>query len=200
MKADNTSAFNCRYRNGVCCIWSQHAFGRALDLNPVENPYVGPWGVSLPTGPTTSTGNRSDGGWWPTATWCGTRSRRSAGSGAATGGPRRTTSTSPPRVADADRVRGARLTDGHERGRLLTTAWRSSTVSKQMLNEQTFARRPHPPLQPAPRCGAHGRDDGPRHRAAGRRPAGDRDRGRPPSGGRTRPTSSGPPTRSSSSG
>ena len=50
MKADNTSAFNCRYRNGVCCVWSQHAFGRALDLNPVENPYVGPWGVSPPKG------------------------------------------------------------------------------------------------------------------------------------------------------
>jgi hypothetical protein len=46
MKADNTSAFNCRYRNGVCCTWSQHSYGRAIDINPVENPYVGPWGVS----------------------------------------------------------------------------------------------------------------------------------------------------------
>jgi hypothetical protein len=42
MKADNTSAFNCRYRDGVCCTWSQHAYGRAIDINPVENPYVGP--------------------------------------------------------------------------------------------------------------------------------------------------------------
>jgi hypothetical protein len=50
MKADNTRAFNCRYRDGVCCTWSQHAYGRALDLNPVENPYVGPWGVSPPNG------------------------------------------------------------------------------------------------------------------------------------------------------
>jgi hypothetical protein len=50
MKADNTSAFNCRYRNNVCCVWSQHAFGRAIDINPVENPYVGPWGVSPPNG------------------------------------------------------------------------------------------------------------------------------------------------------
>ena len=50
MKADNTSAFNCRYRNGVCCTWSQHAYGRAIDINPVENPYVGPWGVSPPNG------------------------------------------------------------------------------------------------------------------------------------------------------
>jgi hypothetical protein len=50
MKADNTSAFNCRYRNNVCCVWSQHAYGRAIDINPVENPYVGPWGVSPPNG------------------------------------------------------------------------------------------------------------------------------------------------------
>ena len=50
MRADNTSAFNCRYRNGVCCVWSQHAFGRAIDINPVENPYVGDWGVSPPNG------------------------------------------------------------------------------------------------------------------------------------------------------
>jgi hypothetical protein len=50
MRADNTSAFNCRYRDGVCCVWSQHAYGRALDIDPVENPYVGPWGVSPPNG------------------------------------------------------------------------------------------------------------------------------------------------------
>jgi hypothetical protein len=52
MKADNTSAFNCRYRNNVCCTWSQHAYGRAIDINPVENPYVGPWGVSPRNGKT----------------------------------------------------------------------------------------------------------------------------------------------------
>ena len=28
MKADNISAFNCRYRKGVCCTWSTHAFGK----------------------------------------------------------------------------------------------------------------------------------------------------------------------------
>lgn len=50
MKADNTSAFNCRYRNGVCCTWSMHAYGKAIDVNPVENPYVGSWGVSPPNG------------------------------------------------------------------------------------------------------------------------------------------------------
>jgi len=50
MRADNTSAFNCRYRDGVCCRWSMHAYGRAIDVNPVENPYVGSWGVSPPNG------------------------------------------------------------------------------------------------------------------------------------------------------
>lgn len=50
MKHDNTSAFNCRYRNGVCCVWSMHAYGKAIDINPVENPYVGSWGVSPDNG------------------------------------------------------------------------------------------------------------------------------------------------------
>jgi hypothetical protein len=50
MAADNTSGFNCRYRAGVCCRWSQHAYGRAIDLNPVENPYVWSGGVSPPAG------------------------------------------------------------------------------------------------------------------------------------------------------
>ncbi|CAM5784067.1 Peptidase M15C domain-containing protein OS=Cellulomonas persica OX=76861 GN=CPE01_11260 PE=4 SV=1 [Cellulomonas persica] len=39
MDADNTSAFNCRAITGGTG-WSEHAYGRALDLNPVENPYV----------------------------------------------------------------------------------------------------------------------------------------------------------------
>ncbi|QZN87580.1 M15 family metallopeptidase [Cellulomonas sp. C5510] len=39
MAADNTSAFNCRpISRGTG--WSEHAYGRAIDLNPVENPYV----------------------------------------------------------------------------------------------------------------------------------------------------------------
>ena len=40
MHANNTSAFNCRevaYRPGV---WSNHAYGTAIDLNPRYNPYV----------------------------------------------------------------------------------------------------------------------------------------------------------------
>jgi len=39
VKADNTSAFNCRRMPGSG-TWSQHAYGRAIDINPVQNPYV----------------------------------------------------------------------------------------------------------------------------------------------------------------
>jgi hypothetical protein len=39
--ADNTSAFNCRYAVASGPKhWSQHAYGKAIDVNPVENPYV----------------------------------------------------------------------------------------------------------------------------------------------------------------
>lgn len=51
MAADNTSAFNCRYVAGSHGVWSEHAYGRAIDLNPVENPYVTSSGyVSPPAG------------------------------------------------------------------------------------------------------------------------------------------------------
>jgi len=50
MIADNTSAFNCRWRAGSPGVWSQHAYGRAIDVNPVENPYVTPTHVSPPAG------------------------------------------------------------------------------------------------------------------------------------------------------
>lgn len=39
IEADNTSAFNCRYVAGTT-RWSEHAYGRAIDVNPIENPYV----------------------------------------------------------------------------------------------------------------------------------------------------------------
>jgi hypothetical protein len=49
MAADNTSAFNCRrvYPGGP---WSQHAYGLAIDINPLENPFVTRSGVSPPGG------------------------------------------------------------------------------------------------------------------------------------------------------
>jgi len=39
IEADNTSAFNCRFVDGTR-RWSEHAYGRAIDVNPIENPYV----------------------------------------------------------------------------------------------------------------------------------------------------------------
>lgn len=40
MAADNTSAFNCRPITGTTDRFSVHSYGKAIDLNPVENPYV----------------------------------------------------------------------------------------------------------------------------------------------------------------
>jgi poly-gamma-glutamate synthesis protein (capsule biosynthesis protein) len=40
MAANNSSGFNCREVAGRPNVWSQHAYGRAIDLNPVQNPYV----------------------------------------------------------------------------------------------------------------------------------------------------------------
>jgi D-alanyl-D-alanine carboxypeptidase len=50
MAANNTSGFNCRRVSGSS-RWSEHAFGRAIDLNPLRNPYVTRGGrVSPPAG------------------------------------------------------------------------------------------------------------------------------------------------------
>lgn len=49
MAANNTSAFNCRTVAGTA-TWSQHAYGRAIDLNPVQNPYVAGSAVDPPAG------------------------------------------------------------------------------------------------------------------------------------------------------
>jgi hypothetical protein len=39
IEADNTSAFNCRAATGST-RWSNHAYGLAIDVNPIENPWV----------------------------------------------------------------------------------------------------------------------------------------------------------------
>ena len=39
IEADNTSAFNCRPVTGGK-KWSNHAYGKAIDINPIENPYI----------------------------------------------------------------------------------------------------------------------------------------------------------------
>ena len=47
MAANNTSAFNCRAATGST-RWSEHAYGRAVDINPIQNPYVTRSGAVLP--------------------------------------------------------------------------------------------------------------------------------------------------------
>jgi hypothetical protein len=51
MNADNTSAFNCRYVGGAEAskVWSNHAYGRAIDVNDFENPYVAANGTVYPS-------------------------------------------------------------------------------------------------------------------------------------------------------
>lgn len=51
MAANNTSAFNCRPVTGASWgsgRWSNHSYGRAIDINPVQNPYVSCDGTVLP--------------------------------------------------------------------------------------------------------------------------------------------------------
>jgi poly-gamma-glutamate synthesis protein (capsule biosynthesis protein) len=38
--ANNTAAFNCRWVVGSPGVWSEHAYGRAIDVNPRVNPYT----------------------------------------------------------------------------------------------------------------------------------------------------------------
>jgi D-alanyl-D-alanine carboxypeptidase len=51
LAADNTSGFNCRHVIGPGPKrWSSHAYGLAIDLNPVENPYLDRGRVRPPAG------------------------------------------------------------------------------------------------------------------------------------------------------
>ena len=47
--ADNTSGFNCRTLPGSTS-WSEHAYGRAIDINPVENPEITGGDILPPSG------------------------------------------------------------------------------------------------------------------------------------------------------
>jgi hypothetical protein len=48
MAANNTSAFNCRSVTGDPDVWSEHSYGWAIDINPIQNPYVTSGGAVLP--------------------------------------------------------------------------------------------------------------------------------------------------------
>ncbi len=60
MAADNTSGYNCRQVAGAD-RWSEHAYGGAIDINPVENPYVQSGSVDPPAGRRFATVDRSRG-------------------------------------------------------------------------------------------------------------------------------------------
>lgn len=47
MRDNNTSAYNCRGIPGSS-NWSEHAYGRAIDINPLMNPYVSASGLIEP--------------------------------------------------------------------------------------------------------------------------------------------------------
>ena len=49
IRADNTSSYNGRFVSGTT-HWSMHAYGLAIDINTVENPWVSGTSVSPPNG------------------------------------------------------------------------------------------------------------------------------------------------------
>ncbi len=67
LAANNTSGFNCRPVAGTR-RWSDHAFGAALDLNPVQNPYVVPGDLRPPSGAGFSRLDRAPGARLPDGT------------------------------------------------------------------------------------------------------------------------------------
>ena len=124
--ADNTSAFNCRFVDGTTRRYSQHAYGRAIDVNPIENPSVDSAGTTdhrasrpyvrrTPFRP----GMAAEG-----HALVAVPSMRSAGAGADAGRAGRTTSTSPPPGTDGERKRHVSRTElpGSRGGRPRYTA------------------------------------------------------------------------------
>jgi hypothetical protein len=61
MRANNTSGFNCRYVSGTTS-WSEHSYGRAIDVNPLVNPYVKGSSVDPPEGAPYADRSRDDPG------------------------------------------------------------------------------------------------------------------------------------------
>lgn len=61
MRANNTSGFNCRYVTGTT-RWSEHSYGRAVDVNPLVNPYVRNGTVDPPEGAPYADRSRTDPG------------------------------------------------------------------------------------------------------------------------------------------
>ncbi|MCP3922533.1 MAG: M15 family metallopeptidase [Desulfobacterales bacterium] len=50
MADNNTSAFNCRAVTGRPGVFSKHSYGVAIDINPVQNPYISKKEILPPDG------------------------------------------------------------------------------------------------------------------------------------------------------
>ena len=50
MADNNTSAFNCRSMTGRPGVFSRHSYGKAIDINPITNPYITKSQVLPPAG------------------------------------------------------------------------------------------------------------------------------------------------------
>ena len=81
-----TASFNCRPATGSTTVLSEHSYGWAIDINPLQNPYVRNDGTTLRyiALPFRNRSLHRKGMIHEGTSWSG-RSPRSAGSGAATG-------------------------------------------------------------------------------------------------------------------
>ena len=86
IEADNTSAFNCRFVEGTT-RWSNHAYGRAIDVNPIENPYVSGGSTVARREPARTSSERRRREWRTRAVPSYAHSTGSAGAGEAAGRP-----------------------------------------------------------------------------------------------------------------
>ena len=85
IEADNTSSFNCRAATGST-RWSEHAYGHAIDIDPIENPYVEGGTTSHSAQPSLSRPLAPPARAWHTrAAWSCRRSRPPAGAGEGAG-------------------------------------------------------------------------------------------------------------------
>ncbi len=179
MLADNTSAFNCRLVPGTN-VWSQHAYGLAVDVNPFENPEVQGSSIDPPAAAAWADRSRSSS---RTGIPPGVRSTPSAGPG-----------------------RGLAVAQGLHA--LLRQRPVNQCLSPQperwgdVRHAVTACRcGPRLPLARAPGLRRHHSDQQPRHRGRGRRRRHDRGyigRG-PAASGSDSPSRSTPPTGSPAS-
>ena len=145
MAADNTSAFNCRFVGGTS-RWSMHAFGEAIDVNPVENPYVRGSTVSPPAGRAYLDRSRERPGMAVSSTACSCApSPLPAGNG---GPPSATISTSPPQADE----RPAATTLGlrrprRDRGALPRAAGGGADAARPRAGSARGLRRRRPPAR-----------------------------------------------------